>query len=484
MQKILSFDRNGIHYHVFQFNGDSRPDNTIKDIGAHETIEHAVRQGANVIVDITSGNYGEALRKAALDYNEGRKLEDRVKLVHIIGPDSQKVELGLKDYRNGFNYSVPYVFSDMETRWITPEDRVEIAGRCVSKNDPDFKIKGILDVTHHMPIEYVTQSEEVLGQTFNGRHLDYLALPVGTGRTITAFDMALGNIRGRGIPVNTKFMGIVPEGENPIYHNFVVPRISGNGIEYVIENFNSTSKADKLSCPGTDLLPRLREIQEKGSTFLEISNESVVKANTGAFKLGKKYGANLKLEDSGSVGFALLDPKYAERVGIRKGDNVGIFVTGQGLYASPSWVMEKMKTERRSRLIGKVKRTAAGLAIIAGLNAGIVTLPYLAGKMGLINYEEHMNKLHIQQQKVQMIRQIFPYDASMLQAMNKIQSKYGNTFYGYDYTSHPDSVLDEIILEYLKLNKDKIQNARDPKDTIVFDNLRFLVIQSQELRQK
>jgi len=44
--------------------------------------------------------------------------------------------------------------------------------------------------------------------------------------------------------------------------------------------------------------------------------------------------------------------------------------------------------------------------------------------------------------------------------------------------------LDEIILEYLKLNKDKIQNARDPKDTIVFDNLRFLVIQSQELRQK
>ena len=81
MQKILSFNRNGMNYHALQFNGSGT---TIKDIGAYETIEHAVSQGANVIVNVTSGNNGAALKRAVLDYNHRKPLEEKVKVVHII----------------------------------------------------------------------------------------------------------------------------------------------------------------------------------------------------------------------------------------------------------------------------------------------------------------------------------------------------------------------------------------------------------------
>ena len=79
MQKILDFYKNGIGYHVFKFNGNGNLNGnehtTIKDVGAYETIEYAVNLGANVIVNVTSGNNGEALKNAALQYNSNKSLD-------------------------------------------------------------------------------------------------------------------------------------------------------------------------------------------------------------------------------------------------------------------------------------------------------------------------------------------------------------------------------------------------------------------------
>src|SRR3989338_3124966 len=112
MQNILNFQERGISYHVYKFNGHGQYDTreTIKDVGALETILYAVNQGANLVVNITSGNYGEALKRAALEYNKDKPLEDRIKVVHIICPGDKKLEHGLNATDStDFNYSIVHI---------------------------------------------------------------------------------------------------------------------------------------------------------------------------------------------------------------------------------------------------------------------------------------------------------------------------------------------------------------------------------------
>ena len=364
MQKILDFDRYGINYHVFRFNGNNNQQNgdneqgTIKDFGAYETIEYAVNQGFNVIVNITSGNNGNALKRAAFQYNRNNPLEERVKLVHIC-PDNPKILGGLSDSFDGFEYSIPYASADLRNKWLTREDRISIAEKILEEHkDEKFRVKGIADVTHYIPNEYVKQAEEILRHTVNGKHLDYLAIPVGTGRTFLAFYYALNELKSKGTEINTKLIGLVPKDEHPIFHNFVFEKRKNGGIEHIIEDYypsNINSMADKLSCPYTDLLPLLRETIADGHKFIEIDSYLTRKANKFSFKLGRKYSSErgiknpLELENSGSVGFVSVYPLAMYdigKVGIKRKDNVGIFITGKGLYATPSWEVETLAFER------------------------------------------------------------------------------------------------------------------------------------------
>ncbi len=489
MQKILDFERKGINYQVLRFNGSTISEaGTVKDVGAYETIEHAVSQGANVIVDVSSGNMAEALKGAAARYNIGKPLEDRIKVVHIIR-DDPKLEEGLKHlypYDNmNFEYSIPLIFKEINTKWLNPEDRVRIAREAIEKSKEDgFEVKGVVDVTHYIPQESVRQFEQILRQQYNGRQLDYLGIPVGTGRTFVAAYTALNNLKSEGVQI-TRLIGFTPKDENPIYRNFVFDVVKQDGtLEHRIEGFNPSSRADKLSCPSTDLMPQIINAMSEGHEIKEIDDNAVREANNLAYRLGlehskKIYGNvshnELELEDSASVGFALADLRLAKIAGLNSGNNVGIFVTGRGLYATPSWVPNVRKIERREILANGLK-IALG---IAGLGAGIGGAIYTADKIGLIDYEENLRQNRLYREKVEMIRNIVQYDSSMLQANNDVRGKYGEILYGVIGFEYPPKVLDEIILKYLELNKDKIQNIQDPRDAATFNALRALVIESQ-----
>ncbi len=381
MQKIFDFEKKGISYHVFRFNGHSNDDNysTIKDVGALETIESAVSQGANVIVNISSGNNAAALMKEGLQYNIDKPLEERVKVVHIICPGNSEMEQGLTAYFPDSNakYSIPYVCDEMLKKWLTVEDRVSIARKAIEhEQDTNFKVKGVVDATHFIPNEYMRQAEEILLQKTNGKYLDYLAIPVGTGKGFISFYRALNNLKSKGIEINTKLIGIVPEGENPIYNTFVFQHYENGTIENVINNFDPKSKADKLSCPGTDLLEELKKAKAEGHKFIQVDDSHITKANNESARLGRKYKSELRLEDSASVGFITADyktinkllAKDAPQVKIKEGDNVGIFVTGMGLYATPSWELKAMRKERMLRGLkkGMVYALIVGVAGAAG----------------------------------------------------------------------------------------------------------------------
>lgn len=491
MQKILDFYRNGIHYHVFQFNGSGT---TIKSIGAYETIEHAVSQGANVVVNVTSGNNGDALKDAARQFNKNRPLEEKIKVVHIIGSDNRRLEEGLtrselmwdSDAEHSFQYSIPIAVPDLKTRWLTPEDRASTAKEYLEKNpDNNFRIKGIVDVTHYVPNVYVRQSEEILQHTIDGEYLDFLAFPLGTGRASTAFYAALKNLQRRGIPINTKLIGIVPEGENPIYHRFVFQRKRANGtLEHVIEGYNPKSRADKLSCPDTDLMPQLMQAMEDGQlSVVEVNSDTVEIANKMAFREGGRYNRiknPLELEDSASVGFALADFGLAQQSGINQGDNVGVFITGRGIYASPSWELERMKIERHQRFMKEVRDIVLSASIIAGGLAGLIGVDYAAKQMNPA-YREFAEQRNIYNQKTYAIHEIIRRETlrsnhSMLQIIGETEAKYKLQMSRMGTLDFPEPVVDEIIVKYLEQGKDKIKDSRDME----LDNtLRSLVLQSR-----
>ncbi|GEM_PF-3574086 len=220
MQKIISFDHNQVHYHVFRFNGNT-DSATVKNAGAYETIEHAVSQGANVIVNVSSGNNADALRKEVLEYNRNKPIEDRVKVIHIIG-ESRELERGLSEW----SWSIPIVSDNLNTRWLTSSERVNMARRYLETYEPNFKIKGMIDATHYLPKENVRQAMEITETKIDGNYLNAIVIPVGGGRTITAFDTALAQIKNQ----CTKLIGLVPEGEHPLFHNFIVRKENPDGI--------------------------------------------------------------------------------------------------------------------------------------------------------------------------------------------------------------------------------------------------------------
>ncbi len=478
MKKIMDFSRDGINYSVFQFNGNGNLNDdfklTVKDIGAYETIEFFVRQGFNVIVNVTSGNNGEALKRASLQYNQNRPLEERVKIVHICH-GGQKIIGGLSGSFDGFEYSLPYNFSGLKDKYLLEEDRISIAEKILEAHkDKDFKIKGIADATHHIPDEYIRQAKEILQQTVDGKHLDYLVLPVGTGRTFLAFYSALEEIKRRDIKINTKLVGLVPRDENPIFHQFVFPRKNGTTIENIVENYYPISLADKLSCPATDLIPYLRAAMVEGHIFVEVDNDQIKKANIFSFKQGRKYSNEtgmknpLELENSGSVGFALLDPYITKKIGIKKSDNVGIFTTGRGLYSTPIWEAETLAFERAmQRIMSGLKNVSIGTLLFSTAFGGLFVIDYYAKSI-----EQEATKKY----EVRVINEIMPYDSSMAHALDKIRKKHGIAA-DKSYLDFPPQIINEVILNYLELNEDKISKAKNPNDIVLYDTLKSLAQQ-------
>ena len=471
-----------MNYHALQFNGSGT---TIKDIGAYETIEHAVSQGANVIVNVTSGNNGAALKRAVLDYNHRKPLEEKVKVVHIISSNRRIVgSLGDSD-ENGFWYSIPYVSEDLDRKWLTKDEREAIARDFAGKNKKDgFKVEEAIDVTHFVPDGNIRRAQDILQQQIDGRYLDCIGIPVGTGKTYAAFYTALKNLLSRGIPIDTKLVGLLPKGENPIYSTFVFERNIDGTLEHVIEGFNPSSPADKLSCPGTDLRPLLLQAITEGHPFVQIDEKTVRKANEFSHWAGRKYGATqLTLEDSGSVGFALADNYIAKLAGIKKGDKVGIFITGMGLYATPSWELARIERKIRWESIKDISiRTLSAAAL-----TGILFVPiYMQNRVPLEERERTTKSNQIYEQKRILIKQISGYDTSMAKAADNVrrESRYLHSLDSEGKLIVPGDELDKIILRYLEFNKDKIQNARDPRDIATLEALRALVIQSEQLKQQ
>ena len=399
-------------------------------------------------------------------------VEERVKLVHIIGLNDPEKESGLRDSSiDGFDYSIPYTFKDMNKKWLTEEGRISIAKEVLKEHDNNFKVKGIIDVTHHIPKEYIKQAEEILLHTVNEKHLDYLVVPVGTGRTFMAFYTGLINLQHQDVKINTKLLGIVPKGEHPITNNFVFDEIKDGTIERIIENYNPVSPADKLSCPYTDLLPHLQMARAHGHKFISLDGDMVKKANKTAFNYGRKSTKNmpnsLELEDSASVGFSLIDDELAEKAGIKNSDNVGIFITGMGLYASPSWVKEKIKIERRQEMFKNVKEAAGYLVLMAGFMTALLTLD---------SYVKNREEEVIYKQKVEMINQIIPYDKSMSEALEGKGKEHGiNPNLIITHRTGIPGVVDGVISRYLELNRDKFSKTKNPEELILYNTLKRLI---------
>ncbi len=72
----------------------------------------------------------------------------------------------------------------------------------------------------------------------------------------------------------------------------------------------------------------------------------------------------------------------------------------------------------------------------------------------------------------------------MLMAADEIQKETGLYSQRRFDLILPDDVMDKIILRYLEKNDDKIQKAGDPRDVAIFEQLRALVIQSEQMKQK
>ena len=199
------------------------------------------------------------------------------------------------------------------------------------KNDKNFKVTRALDVTHYVPNVYIKQAEDILRDKIYSAYLDYLVIPVGTGKTFVAFYRALKNLNAAGRTIKTKLVGVVPKGENPIYHKFVY---SGSRIR----GYNPTSLADKLSCPHTTLLRELKRAKRYGHSFVEMDNDDIRFAIREYEKnrIASFHGGAIvpMLEPSGLVGYCIINPKIASKAGIENAERIGIFITGFGVYRS------------------------------------------------------------------------------------------------------------------------------------------------------
>ena len=246
--------------------------------------------------------------------------------------------------RHGINYHVFRFSGNYEHGTVKDVGIKDIIKYALSR---DANV--LVDVTHFIPAEYLRQATEVLGYKYDGRRLDYLAIPLGTGRVFVSFYRALNRLRRKDKQITTRLIGYVPAGENPIYHRFVTKKGGVN----IIENFEPKSRAEKLSCPYTDLLPEIKIAMGDGHLVIELDERDIANANNQAYLVGE---ANLpknvlELEDSASVGFTLTNLERAIALGVKdlkEGSNLGIFITGMGLYhILPSWVEEKIKSVGR-----------------------------------------------------------------------------------------------------------------------------------------
>ncbi|GEM_PF-2960336 len=232
------------------------------------------------------------------------------------------------------------------------------------------------------------------------------------------------------------------------------------------------------------MIEKLREIQAR-HTFLEIDEKSIQKANTRAFRLGRKNKHDLTLEDSASIGFAIIEPYYQEKSGINQGDNVGIFVTGRGLYATPSWEIERMKVDGRRKRLKEVAYIALGFVALRLIGYGT---GYLADMMQSESQEKSNYFFAAKKKQIQEIR---GYDNTMETAIDDVlKSEFeGGRGYAIGFLARsdlavPSEALDKIILKYIELNGEKIKNAMDTRDRIIFENLKALVWESQQLQRK
>lgn len=375
-KKRLRFAKKGINYEVV---GIVDRGGTQKAIGIEEVIQDAIDNGVNTICAITNGNYGASLKDVVENHNWKVSSDEDLKLVSIVHPDTdQRILGGLK----GIN-SVPFLCEAMKTTWLDPVDREKYVKERLEQSGLDPGV--VKDYTDFIPNAYYENARGILEKDF-----DFIFIPVGTGKSFVALYRTLEELKKKGKEKKTKIIGVVPKGENPIYHTFVFERQEDVKVVKKIEGFNPSSIADKLVCPDTAYNEEIKRAKSEGHAVLEVDNKAFRKADRAA--LG--YGHDL--EYSGSASFVALDKKVKsalseQGIGIGKGDNVGLFATGKGFYSTSEYELRKRRLERLKRGASK----AVNIATITTLIAGLITLSYLRSEQPRIGseYRRSVNKI-------------------------------------------------------------------------------------------
>jgi threonine synthase len=276
------------------------PYGTHKDRRSEVIINVAIEQKVDKIVCLTAGNAGYSLSRyaarAGIDYTSlvfpwvsKERKETLSEWGHVITIDGSRY--------NGI---------------LRPRDFVEIV-REYDKYERKMEWENIWAVTNSFePISLVAYKE--LFYEIADQKPDYVVLPCGSGDIIVGVWLGI-----KELGLNTKIIAVGPKNEHPLRQ-----ALKKKKDELVLEDYEESSHAEKLTTPFTAVLPILRKIFDLGKNiYLEVDNDELERT----YNLLKNNG--IRAEYSAAAAFAAFIGR--ERPEIPQDAKVIIINTGKGI---------------------------------------------------------------------------------------------------------------------------------------------------------
>lgn len=289
-----------------------------KSIGVDEALDDAQAQKVDTIAVISSGNYITAIKERITE----RRLSSRLKVVNLVNEPRNNGDLEVQIEQG---------------RILGPGEREEY----VLQHLPNAG--KVVDYTDFRPRAYaLIAKDQIITADRSGRYPDYVSLGVGSGKLFLALAQV---IREQGL--QTKLVGILPQGENGIFNEGKLVEVDGK--LFTKEPFDPQTIADKLCCPFTALRDELLAARDQGHILAQVGNNDFYSAFL--------YAENTRFpgEPSATAGFMVHDPEFRAKYNI--GDDARCLVVHTGYGELLKWAqqivhMQSPMPPRLRQLIG------------------------------------------------------------------------------------------------------------------------------------
>jgi hypothetical protein len=267
---------------------------THKAFGVGEVMQDALREGVDTISVISSGNYIGTILEAVRQRNLG----GRFKVVNLVNAPRglDCTEIQIEERR---------ILRDAAEREAYVAQRLANAGK--TRDYTDFQPAVYKEIAKH-----ILRDREIMGL-----RISHIGVGVGTGKLFLALAQ---EIQEQGL--ETKLIGILPEGENGVFNDDNLEVRDG---KLYYKEFNPQSPADKLVCPYTIYKSQLLATRDQGHRLIEVTPQQIIDAY-GSANLGWKIPG----EPSACASFVIDDPHFRKRHEL-EGHTLGLMIhTGLG----------------------------------------------------------------------------------------------------------------------------------------------------------